>query len=229
VTSNLVTSPVLYSICITHLNNGETIEKSMESILTQLDRNFEVVVVDQGSTDGSLSFLQKLASEGKIKLFDQNRHNRGAGRELASEKASGKYVVSNLDLDDIFLPFLKNFVEMYHANYEGSVVRINRSDGDYCGVTIFPKSVLEALGGWRDLNWFEDADIWNRCKRAGLFVEVTFPVFVLRHKRDYTGIARVTHSYMAFRESLRAGIDRKVTLFNWPLFVAAWIVVRISY
>jgi glycosyltransferase involved in cell wall biosynthesis len=224
-----VASPVLYSICITHLNNRETIERSMESITKQIDQDFEIVVVDQGSTDGSLQILQHLASEGKIRLFNQSRHNRGAGRQFAFKNANGRYIISNLDLDDVFLPFLKDFVKEYHASYEGSVVRVKRSNGDFCGVTIFPRSALEAIGGWRDLNWFEDLDVWERCRRAGKFVEISFPVFVLRHKRDYTGMARARYSYVAFRESLRIGINRKVTVLNWPLYIAAWLVVRIFY
>ena len=218
-----------YSICITHLNNGDTIEASMASITGQIGMDYEVVVVDQGSTDGSLQYLERLASEGKIILQRQKRHNRGAGRQLAFEKASGEYIISNMDMDDTFRPFLKGLVAKYHSEFEGSVLRVKRSDGDYCGVTIFPRGVLKQVGGWRDLNWFEDVDIWIRCQRVCPFAEISYPVFVSRHKRKFTPVGRVRHSYVAFREGLRVGISRKITILNWPLYVVAWVVVRIAY
>lgn len=220
---------ISYSICITHYNNGPTIRASLNSILSQIDERFEVVVVDQTSTDGSREILEEYEETGRIRLFHQSIRNRGAGRQLAFLQSRGEYIVSNMDMDDTFVPFLDGLMDLYHSSFEGSVLRVKRSNGDFCGVTIFPRTVLDEVKGWRDLNWFEDIDIWNRCKAVAPFVEVSFPVFMSRHRRNYTGLGRAKHSYLAFREGLRIGMSRKVTVFNWPLFVLAWISVHLSY
>ena len=108
------------------------------------------------------------------------------------------------------------------------MVRVKRSNGDFCAVTIFPRKVLDQAGGWRDLNWFEDIDVWNRSRKVASFAEISFPVFQSRQKRSFSGIGRAKHTYLAFKEGMRVGVDRKVSVLNWPLFLCAWIVVTLS-
>jgi glycosyltransferase involved in cell wall biosynthesis len=49
----------IYSICITNYNSASSTKQSLESILTQLDKRFEIIVVDNRSTDGSLEILKE--------------------------------------------------------------------------------------------------------------------------------------------------------------------------
>ena len=213
---------------MTCFNEAPTVRDSLKSVVSQLDGAYEVVIVDNFSTDGTYEALKGFEGSDGVKVV-QKRCSRGEGRQCAFEKASGVYIIANMDLDDTFRPFLKDLVTKYHSEYEGCVLRVKRSEGDFCGVTIFPRHVLQQVGGWRDLNWFEDMDVWNRCQRVCRFVEISFPVFAQRSRRSYTGLARARHSYMVFRESLRVGVGRKVTILNWPLYVAAWLVVKTAY
>ena len=65
------------SIAIPHYNHGKFIEKAVRSIQDQDFSNYEIVIVDDASTDDSYTVLQKLAAEDKrIKLF-QNEKNFG--------------------------------------------------------------------------------------------------------------------------------------------------------
>jgi glycosyltransferase involved in cell wall biosynthesis len=74
---------IRYSICVTHKNDGRTLKASLDSLLCQIDDEFEVIIVDSKSSDGSHQVLRRLESEGKIRLFVKNC-SRGAGRQLAS-------------------------------------------------------------------------------------------------------------------------------------------------
>lgn len=63
---------IIYSICITNYNTYPIVEESINAILSQIDQNFEVVVVDNCSKDGSLEILERYQKEGLIRLFVQS-------------------------------------------------------------------------------------------------------------------------------------------------------------
>src|SRR3989442_5116656 len=112
---------VKYSVCMTHKNNSKTLEASLNSILGQIDGSFEVVVVDAESNDGSLEKLRRYSDEGRIKLI-VNKCSRGRGRQIALENSSGEYVISNMDLDEIYRASLKDLLRFYHEKCEDLVV-----------------------------------------------------------------------------------------------------------
>src|ERR1700733_1394153 len=142
-----------YSICITHFNNAPTVRNSLESILSQLNDEFEVIVVDNKSTDGSYEILKEFADAGKIKLI-QAKSSRGKGREIAFENSKGEYIVANLDMDDIFKPRLRELLARYHEVTEGKLLWAYsrmKGKGFWGGesFTIVPRGLLQEIGGWR--------------------------------------------------------------------------------
>jgi len=144
-----------YSICITNYNSKDTIRNSLESLLNQLDSNFEVVVCDNYSTDGSREILQEYAKKGKLKLIVE-KSSRGKGRQIAFENSSGDYIISGIDMDDILKPTLKEVMKMYHDQHEGYELLLGT-------IHIIPRKIVEEVGGWKDLQWGEDVDF---CKRV---------------------------------------------------------------
>ncbi len=119
-----------YTICITHYNDAQTVERSLQSILDQIDNTFEVVLVDQRSTDGSLQILQQYESKGSIRLYHQETRNRGLGRKLAFEMSKGETIVGQVDMDDFFLPNLKELLTLFQRSYGDKVLRVKRSPVD---------------------------------------------------------------------------------------------------
>ena len=59
----------LYSVCICNYNMKDYLEKSLKSILEQLDDRYEVLVIDDGSNDGSLEVLANLEKKYQIMRF----------------------------------------------------------------------------------------------------------------------------------------------------------------
>ena len=102
-----------YSICITHYNNKSTVEDSLNSIFGRINSNFEIILVDSKSNDGSADVLRNYAAQRRIKLIEK-KSSRGLGREIALENATGDYVISGLDMDDIFTPTLEWLLRFYH-------------------------------------------------------------------------------------------------------------------
>lgn len=85
-------------------NRERYIRRTVESVLAQTYDNIELVVVDDGCTDGSRAVLESFGSRLRI-LEHAGRENRGqsAGINLGLAATSGKYV-GILDSDDIWLP-----------------------------------------------------------------------------------------------------------------------------
>ena len=86
--------------------NGEKyLSQAIESILTQTYTNFELLIVDDGSTDASAAIIQAYSEREKRIRFFQNERNMGIGPTLNTglAAATGAYI-NNMDCDDISLP-----------------------------------------------------------------------------------------------------------------------------
>lgn len=94
----------LLSVVMPVYNGGSFLSDTMQSILTQTLTDFELIVIDDGSTDTSLQLLQACAAkDGRIRLI--SRENRGLVPSLneACEMAAAPYIV-RMDADDIAHP-----------------------------------------------------------------------------------------------------------------------------
>ena len=96
-------SSFLVSIITPVYNSKEYLEASINSVVAQTFKNWEMLIVDDGSNDGSSELLISIANNDKrIKLIKHNE-NLGAGiaRNNAIKKANGKYIAF-LDSDDLW-------------------------------------------------------------------------------------------------------------------------------
>ena len=165
-------------------NDDTTVEASVESVLELSKyREVEVAVVDNLSTDGSRDVLRRLRDEGKISLIER-RCSRGEGRQLGFEATSGDYVLGHMDCDDVFdAEGLDSLLELYHRGFEGEVVMTQKRGSDEASnITIGPRQLLQEIGGWRDLNWGEDWDLWARAAGEGKYAYVPYPADAPPHR-----------------------------------------------
>ncbi len=93
---------VLFSVVIPVYNRKDLLKATLQSVFSQNDRDFEVLVVDDGSTDGSIDFVASLPEP--ITLLRQQNKGPGAARNLGLSVARGDYVAF-LDSDDIWFPW----------------------------------------------------------------------------------------------------------------------------
>jgi glycosyltransferase involved in cell wall biosynthesis len=96
------------SIITPFLNAGRFIEESIQSVLAQTYDNWELLLVDDGSTDGSTGIALQYAAAhpDRIRYISHDdRQNRGASasRNLGARHAEGEYLAF-LDADDVYLP-----------------------------------------------------------------------------------------------------------------------------
>ncbi|QDT07294.1 Hyaluronan synthase [Rubripirellula lacrimiformis] len=94
-------SPPRISVVIPAFNNAAFIQRALASVFDQGYRNTEIIVVDDGSTDGTASMLAKFSDQ--IKVIRQSNAGSAVARNVGLSEATGDYVAF-LDADDWFLP-----------------------------------------------------------------------------------------------------------------------------
>ncbi|MDD4417813.1 MAG: glycosyltransferase [Bacteroides graminisolvens] len=88
------------SVIIPVYNTEKYVRQAVESICRQTLKDLEIIIVNDGSTDGSMTILEELAAQDeRIKLFSQENQGQSAARNFATEKAKGKYIYF-MDSDD---------------------------------------------------------------------------------------------------------------------------------
>jgi glycosyltransferase involved in cell wall biosynthesis len=94
----------LVSVIIPVYNGVTFLSEALTSVLQQTYQNFEAIVVDDGSRDGSHALAQKFADEDcRIKVLCQSNGGTQAARNTALHHASGEWIAL-LDQDDVWLP-----------------------------------------------------------------------------------------------------------------------------
>ncbi len=89
------------SVCVPMYNAARYVRECIESILNQTFADFELLVVDDGSTDGSVEAVRSY-DDPRIRLLE-NEHDYIGSLNLLLEEAKGKYMV-RMDADDVMVP-----------------------------------------------------------------------------------------------------------------------------
>ena len=91
------------SIVMPVYNTEKFVKKTIESLLNQTYKDFELIVIDDGSTDNSIEIIKKFA-DNRIKIFS-NDSNKGIvySRNRGNAEALGRFIAP-FDSDDIALP-----------------------------------------------------------------------------------------------------------------------------
>ena len=91
---------ILISIIIPVYNAEKYLERCLESLISQLSDNIEIILVDDGSTDHSLELCKKFsANDERITVYSQNNAGSSVARNLGLSKSKGKWILF-VDSDD---------------------------------------------------------------------------------------------------------------------------------
>ena len=95
----------LFSILVANYNREPYLRQSIESLLTQTYPNIEVIVVDDGSTDGSMAIIEEFRrKDSRIKVY-QHQTNLGCGAAMRKcvDLAAGEWMCL-VGSDDVLTP-----------------------------------------------------------------------------------------------------------------------------
>lgn len=127
------------SVILPVFNSEEFIGKAIESVLAQTFEDFELIIVNDGSTDSSKEIIDSFSDE-RIRIISQSNQGPGAARNNALKMAQGSYVMY-LDSDDWFCP---DALEVAYSE-------INKYDADFT----FFKMINYDGERYYENDWFE--------------------------------------------------------------------------
>src|SRR5258708_538275 len=120
-------TPPVVSVIVTFWNAERFFDEAIQSVLAQTYTSWELLLVDDGSTDGSTTVARAYAARwgDRNRYLEHSEHeNRGvcAGRNLGVRNATGRYIAI-LDADDVWLPAkLQEQVEILDTHPEVAMV-----------------------------------------------------------------------------------------------------------
>lgn len=113
--------PVI-SVIVTVFNAEKTLERCIGSILTQTFTGFEVICINDGSTDDSAKILSKFADyDPRIKVLTQHNKGVAAARQLGLENCKGDYSI-HVDSDDWIEPDMLEVMKTVALREEADLV-----------------------------------------------------------------------------------------------------------
>lgn len=140
----------LVSIIMPSYNCGQYVEESIRSVQAQTYKNWEIIFVDDCSTDATVARVKvMMAADDRIRLF-QNASNRGAAvsRNNALREAKGRWIAF-LDSDDLWEPNKLErqigFMEEHGCKFSYTYYEEMDADGKDTGVVVLgPKKITKA-------------------------------------------------------------------------------------
>lgn len=120
---------MFFSVIIPLYNKVEVIERTLNSVAEQTFNDYELIVVDDGSTDGSTERVREFAHSEKwrntgceLRLFCQQNSGPSSARNRGARDAKGRFLTM-LDGDDVWLPFhLSDLYKVYERYPDAKVL-----------------------------------------------------------------------------------------------------------
>jgi len=200
----------MISILVPTYNCARWLADSLDSVLAQTERDIEVIVVDDGSTDDTPAVLATFA--GRIRVLQGAHGGMAAARNLALAHARGDWVAFH-DADDVALPDRLAANRAFlaaHPGYDAVFANGERMDGG--GRVVPPDVVRASLGrrlGARELFagfpvYFQSALVPRRALAAAGPFDARFHAF-----------ADLEYGYRLFATCRAAFDDRVVFRYRW--------------
>ena len=106
-----------FSVIVICYNSEVTIENCINSILSQSYKSFDIICVNDGSTDDTLKLLEKISkSDNRVRILSQKNNGRGSARNLGIENTKSPFI-SFVDSDDhVDKDFLLHAYETIQVN-----------------------------------------------------------------------------------------------------------------
>lgn len=174
-----------YSVCVSNYNMQDTIERAMTSVLKQLDEKlYEVVVIDDGSTDNSIDELEKLSKKYSnfryIPLTRDKKRKLGETRNISIRAARGEYALLHIDADDEWEPYLQDLVTLFHK-LEDAVGHDFMLAGQQTGIA--KRNFLLERGGYENVYRSEDRNLMMKLAKNNELFFLDYKVYRTRLTR----------------------------------------------
>ena len=173
----------LISVIVPVYNIQDYLERCVRSIMNQTYKNLEILLVDDGSTDGSGDLCERLAKEDeRIRVFHKENGGSSSARNLGIREAKGEYL-GFIDSDDYIEPDMYELLASTIVKYDAPMAQVSRDEVDEEGnrmpdVCIPPKEewLITPQEMMNELLMHRgDASFCTRLTKKTLFDGLAFP------------------------------------------------------
>lgn len=202
----LNTSQPLVTVYITNYNYASYLRQAIDSVIDQTFQNFELIIIDDGSTDSSWEIIEPYKLHPKVRVIFQENKGLSATNNVALRLSRGKYIM-RLDADDYLDPnallIMVNkleespnlglvFPDYYYIDEKGNVTGQERRHNFEATVTLLDqpahgactmirKTNLIGVGGYNDQFVCQDGyDLWLRFIERHNVANINLPLFYYR-------------------------------------------------
>jgi CMP-N-acetylneuraminic acid synthetase len=216
---------VKVSVILTNHNYGKYLRESITSVLAQTFKDFELIIIDDGSRDNSHHILNDFQGKKNVIIL-KNKQTQGiaASSNRAICNANGKYII-RLDADDyfdenallVFTHFLDSNPDVAVVYPDYFKVRDNREIMQYVKIpkigeeiklldiaangagAMFRKSAFDKIGGYdSNIRYQDHYDFWIKMITTFKVANINLPLFYYRQHGSSTS------SYLNLKEKLQA-------------------------
>jgi glycosyltransferase involved in cell wall biosynthesis len=222
------------TVYITNFNYGIFIQKAVESVLQQSFQDFELFIIDDGSTDNSKEIIEQYRNHPKVHILYQQNKGLNKTNNVALNLSNGQYIV-RLDADDFFEPDALEimsktldadselglvFPDYYYVDRDGQRIGEERRHDFDKDVSVFDQPAhgactmvrvdyLRDLGGYDEQFTCQDGyDLWIKMVTNHKVTNINQPLFSYRrHGNNLTeNEARILNTRQQIK---RVFIERK--------------------
>jgi glycosyltransferase involved in cell wall biosynthesis len=212
------------SVLFPNYNNLPYLRSSIESILSQDYENFELIIMDDGSTDGSVEIIKQYAAlDKRIRPFFNERMGLISQLNFGLDKAKFD-LIARMDSDDISLPnrfstqlnYMKDPAlgligtgiyltdefgkfEKYGLYPYDSPINDRLLEGCFLAhpTVMFRSSIIQKIGGYSSkFLHAEDYELWLRMSRVTLLHNTKEKLLILRQHKKSVSLSQAPHQHM---------------------------------
>ena len=207
------------SVIIPLFNQGHYLEEAIMSVTRQTWTNWEMLIINDGSTDNSYEIAKELVkrlNDNRIKLITQENRGKGGTRNRGIKESNGDFVVT-LDSDDMITPdYFAESMSLMEKNPRVAWITpktlVFGKDNhiawakEYAPIntiiacpspssSLIRRKALDEIGPYReDLTNREDAELWIRMLEHGwTSITTDMPLFVYRHACRRPGLKDISN------------------------------------
>jgi glycosyltransferase involved in cell wall biosynthesis len=223
------------SFIVTCHNLGAYLDEALDSLYAQTVQDFEVVVVNDGSTDGATCRLLADLNRPRTRVVHSERRGLPGARNFGARHAGGRYLCM-VDADDLLEPtYLERSLAAIESRPDVAFAsHWLRAFGDEAwdwtpadcgfpallhantvnGAALLRREVFDRVNGFDEsmLDGCEDWEFWIRVVDAG-YAGVIIPEFLFRYRRRADSMSRAMHAVPGMPALYRQLVERHPDVF----------------
>ncbi len=228
----MISNPLI-TVYITNHNYENYLKQSIESVLKQTFPDFELLIIDDGSTDNSREIIEQYRNHTQISIIYQNNKGLNITNNIAMRAANGKYLM-RLDADDFLekealekmSQALENddalglvFPDYYYVDAEGNRTGIEQRHNFEKEVSLYDQpahgactmirlSFLKSLGGYNESFTCQDGyDLWIKFITHYKVGNLNLPLF--SYRRHGSNLTTNEEKILATRKQIKSVFVKK--------------------